>query len=324
MIFVGPPGSGKRTRIYALLRHLYGKEVDEGFTTGELSHEGITVPIVQSKVHTEVDLSKEGSRDRLVIGKIITSDASITKSTRCVIVYNAHKLSIEAQSALRRMMENCVAYCKIILVCHDTAGIIMPIQGRCARIRIASPTEEDIQKVLAKAYAMQGLGELEEHPMRMFSKSCGRDLTRALWMLQASFAQTDEHMMPINEPWKDFVTEVAGFIMTEKFDQRPKPYGDKISIELLYDKFYELIKTVPADVILLKLRDALGTHEFFKNESERSDMFRKCSFVIAELDGSSVPIVHLVAFASHVISQVWTIHKAQINRERVIELRKIV
>jgi len=324
MIFCGPPGSGKRTRVHALLRHLYPTEFNDA-DAQMLTHEGVTVPIIKSKYHSEVDLSSIGSKDRHIVDKLIVKEMGMTLETHVLVIYQANHLSMEAQSALRRTMETCVAFCKIILVCHDTAGIIQPIQGRCSRIRIPAPKTEEIEKVLSKAYELQGLGTLPQRSRELFAHGCDRDLTRAMWMLQASFAVSEtKNLILLEEPWKEMVETITHIICTKDFSIKPK-YGEKIPHEEVYEKLLELLKIVPAVTLLMQIRNSLLNKDMFKesNVSDRCDMIRLASLTAAAVSDSHEPILHLKSFCDHVIAQIFAQTKIKQNRLRVCEIKRM-
>lgn len=77
LLFVGPAGAGKRTRVLALLRSMFGEwAVDGTAKTTEFNIEGVQFPAIHSSVHTELDVlsSFKGSKDKVVIDKLMNSD----------------------------------------------------------------------------------------------------------------------------------------------------------------------------------------------------------------------------------------------------------
>ena len=77
LLFVGPPGSGKKTRVLALLRDMFGEwAVDGTAQTQELDIEGVRFPVITSSVHTELDVrsSFKGTKDKAIIDRLMNSD----------------------------------------------------------------------------------------------------------------------------------------------------------------------------------------------------------------------------------------------------------
>ena len=75
----GPPGAGKKTRIMALLREMYGNGVDrlriEHQTYETPSKKKIDVSTIASNYHIEVNPSDAGIYDRVVIQELIKTTA---------------------------------------------------------------------------------------------------------------------------------------------------------------------------------------------------------------------------------------------------------
>ena len=76
----GPPGAGKKTRIMALLRELYGNGIDrlrfEHQTFEAPSKRKLEIVTIASNYHIEVNPSDVGIYDRVVIQELIKNTAS--------------------------------------------------------------------------------------------------------------------------------------------------------------------------------------------------------------------------------------------------------
>ena len=77
---------------------------------------------------------------------------------------------------------------RLILLANSTSNIIAPIRSRCLLVRVAAPTEEEIQGVLARAGKKEGYKSCEALEARIARES-GRNLRRALLMFEAVHAQ---------------------------------------------------------------------------------------------------------------------------------------
>ncbi|VEL12372.1 unnamed protein product [Protopolystoma xenopodis] len=134
LLFYGPPGSGKKTRIHCVLRELYGPGVDRmriehhDFVTP--SKKKIEISSVSSNYHLEVNPSDVGIYDRIVIQELIKNMASTgqldtgqQKDFKIVVLHEVDRLSRDAQHALRRTMEKYIASCRLILCAESTSKI---------------------------------------------------------------------------------------------------------------------------------------------------------------------------------------------------------
>jgi replication factor C subunit 3/5 len=155
----GPSGSGKKTRIMALLQRIYGNgahklKLDKrSFTTP--SNRVIDINMVSSPHHIELCPGDAGLNDRFVVQEVIKEMASnralnFKKGTefKIVILHEADRLSKQAQSGLRRTMEKYAATCRLILVCNSPSKLMEPVRSRCLGIRVPAPTIDEVRKTL--------------------------------------------------------------------------------------------------------------------------------------------------------------------------------
>ncbi|KAJ3283855.1 Replication factor C (RF-C) subunit, partial [Blyttiomyces sp. JEL0837] len=154
MLFYGPPGAGKKTRIMAVLKEIFGNGVEKlkidsrTFTTA--SNRKLDVNIIASNYHIELTPSDVGMYDRLVIQDLIKEigqtqqvDSSAKRHFKVVVLNEADGLTKDAQHALRRTMEKYMGNLRVILCCNTTSKIIAPIRSRCLLVRVAAPTDAE-------------------------------------------------------------------------------------------------------------------------------------------------------------------------------------
>ena len=93
----GPPGAGKKTRVMALLRELYGAGVDrlriEHQSFLSPSKKKIEIITLASNYHIEVNPSDVGIQDRVVIQELIKTVAS------------AQQLNAEGQRSFKELIK---------------------------------------------------------------------------------------------------------------------------------------------------------------------------------------------------------------------------
>lgn len=69
-----------------------------------------------------------------------------------VVLTEVDRLSRDAQHALRRTMEKYMATCRLILVCNSTSKVIPAIRSRCLGIRVAAPSQEEVNITMLIIY----------------------------------------------------------------------------------------------------------------------------------------------------------------------------
>ena len=164
LMFYGPPGAGKKTRIMSLLREIYGPgsqrlRLDKRtFTTP--SKKSIDINMISSNYHIEISPGDAGINDRYVVQEVIkemaanrnisSAAASVTGGAtgaagaaadggsgsgrkkidyKVVVLVEVDKLSRQAQAALRRTMEKYSASCRLILCCNNQSKVIDPVRS---------------------------------------------------------------------------------------------------------------------------------------------------------------------------------------------------
>lgn len=130
LLFYGPSGGGKKTRISCLLRELFGpgaEKIRVNQKTMKLKSKVIEISTLQSNYHIEMTPAEAGNNDRAIIQEVIkelaqssnivsigqSNDQQANRSHdrhdrptyKIVILNEVDRLSMGAQQALRRTME---------------------------------------------------------------------------------------------------------------------------------------------------------------------------------------------------------------------------
>jgi len=256
LLLSGPSGCGKRTRVSATLRELYGAGAErlriEHQTYEASSGRKVEVTTVASNYHIEVNPSDAGIYDRVVVQELIKTAAGAQqlnsdgqREFKVVVVNEADKLSKDAQHALRRTMEKYMATCRIFLVANSTSKVIPAIRSRCLIVRVAAPTAEQVAAVVQSVARKEGCTMPDTLAKRIAEKS-GRNLRRALLMAQACRVQQypfsdDQEVRDLD--WELYLRETAHHILR---DQTPA------QLLVVRQRLYELLThCIPADVIFV-------------------------------------------------------------------------
>ncbi|KAH8053038.1 hypothetical protein JL722_9703 [Aureococcus anophagefferens] len=244
LLFYGPSGAGKKTRIMALLRALYGAGAEKqrlehrDFKTP--TNKAIEVTTVASNYHIEINPSDAGNNDRYVVQEVIKEIAqsgSLHKGDKgrvgykVVLLVEVDRLTRQAQAASADDGEVHEQLPPHPLLQQPVQGH-RPLRSRCLGIRVAAPTEAEIVAATAPRAAT----------MRR------RNLRRAILSLEECKVQQypfdAAQAVPLPD-WEQYVVAIASDIAREQSPQR---------LLATRDKLYELLsKCIPADVILKTL-----------------------------------------------------------------------
>jgi replication factor C subunit 3/5 len=199
LLVYGPSGAGKKTRIVATLKELYGPGVEKIKIDARVfqttSNRKLEFNIVASVYHLEITPSDVGNYDRVVVQDLLKEvaqtqqvDLGAKQRFKVVVINEADHLTRDAQAALRRTMEKYSPNLRLILLANSTSNIIAPIRSRTLLVRVAAPTETEICSVLKNVGKKEGWKEVESLNQRI-AKDSGRNLRKALLMFEAVHAQ---------------------------------------------------------------------------------------------------------------------------------------
>lgn len=235
LLFYGPPGAGKKTRVLAFLSKHFGTGVDklkaEHKAIKVSDSKEVEVALLVGPNHVEVNPSEAGTYDRAVCMSLIKDVASSvavdhgadSRRFKVIIINDADALSRGAQQALRRTMEKASHNCRIILVANTTGKLIEPLRSRCLGVRVPAPTVEDVAATLgtiAKAEAFA----LPPDVATAIATGARRNLRRAILNLETCRAISNP--LPraaesvILPDWEVLVRALAEAIHTSQSPQR--------------------------------------------------------------------------------------------------------
>ncbi|KAF2116705.1 P-loop containing nucleoside triphosphate hydrolase protein [Lophiotrema nucula] len=233
LLVYGPSGAGKKTRIVATLKELYGPGVEKIKIDARVfqttSNRKLEFNIVASVYHLEITPSDVGNFDRVVVQDLLKEvaqtqqvDLGAKQRFKVVVINEADHLTRDAQAALRRTMEKYSPNLRLILLANSTSNIIAPIRSRTLLVRVAAPTEEEICTVLKKVGSKEGWKEVQGLNKRI-ARDSGRNLRRALLMYEAVHAQNENVTDTTNIPppdWEALIAQVADKIVQERSPAR--------------------------------------------------------------------------------------------------------
>ncbi|KAL5033842.1 Subunit of heteropentameric Replication factor C (RF-C) [Batrachochytrium dendrobatidis] len=171
LLLYGPPGTGKTSIILALARQLYGANGLKGRLLELNASDERGIDVIREKVKNFAKITVSAAHSNAPPYKIIVLD-------------EADSLTTDAQSALRRIMENYSKITRFCLICNYVSRIIDPLASRCAKLRfkpIPMPIViERLELICSNEKLSFAPGALD-----FLATSCAGDLRKAITLLQS-------------------------------------------------------------------------------------------------------------------------------------------
>lgn len=167
LLFHGPAGTGKTAIAHAFCRDLYGDEWRANVKEMNASND------------RGIDVVREDIVEFARLGP--SGDAPF----KVIFLDEADQLTKEAQTALRRTMEDWSDVTRFILSCNYPNQIIDPLQSRCAPFRFKRIGDEAMATLIQNVVDGEGL-EVEEGAITALMRYANGDARRAITTLQGA------------------------------------------------------------------------------------------------------------------------------------------
>jgi len=168
LLFSGSAGVGKTSTAICISRDILGKHwKDYSLELNASDERGIGM--VREKVKK---FSRFAGLDTEIPFKIIILD-------------EADEMTSDAQTALRRIIEDTAKYCRFILIANNLSKIIEPIQSRCVVFKFTRISNKEISSQL-KFIAQKEKIKADEKGLETISDYVDGDIRHAINILQAA------------------------------------------------------------------------------------------------------------------------------------------
>jgi len=191
LMFSGSAGVGKTTTALCISRQILG-EYAKDYTLELNASDERGIGMVREKV-------KKFSRFA----------GMVDVPFKIIILDEADEMTSDAQTALRRIIEDTAKYCRFILIANNISKIIDPIQSRCATFKFTSIPEEDMINHLESIAKKEKVKSDKKGLKAIYNYSEG-DLRHAINLMQATAS--------IGEISEDNVKLSAGLTKTSDVD----------------------------------------------------------------------------------------------------------
>ena len=278
LLFYGPPGTGKTTTILALANELFGpKKFKERILELNASDDrGINA------VRTDIITFA-----RTVVGNPDKSFKS--PPFKILILDEADAMTPDAQSALRKVMEETSAITRFCIICNYVDKIIDPLISRCMMFRFMSISRETMKTRLKYIAKKEGL-DIEDDIYDVIMDVVNGDLRKGIMLLQnMKYIYNINKSISVNDVY-DLVGCAPNNMVTQLI---------KICKGTSSTKIIELAKTYcsfgyPIENLCEQICDAIIMDKSIKDKSKATIVF-KIAKVCNNLNDGSNEMIQLVS-----------------------------
>jgi len=167
LLFSGSAGVGKTTTALCLSRQILG-DYAKDYTLELNASDERGIGMVREKV-------KKFSRFA----------GMVDVPFKIIILDEADEMTSDAQTALRRIIEDAAKICRFILIANNVSKIIQPIQSRCAAFKFTSISEQDVIARLEEIAKKEKVKTDKKGLKAIYEYSEG-DLRHAINLMQAT------------------------------------------------------------------------------------------------------------------------------------------
>ena len=173
LLFAGPAGVGKTTTALCVAKGLLGKEWQRDTLELNASDE------------RGIKMVRERVKEFAAVMKLTTGNKEDNRPFRIIILDEADEMTPEAQTALRRIIEDSSRTTRFIIICNYLSQIIEPIQSRCVVFRFTRLANEDIVGHLKTICQKEGV-KYDDKALTQIYEATSGDLRHSINMLQAA------------------------------------------------------------------------------------------------------------------------------------------
>jgi replication factor C small subunit len=173
LLFAGPAGVGKTTTALCVAKGLLGEEWQRDTLELNASDE------------RGIKMVRERVKEFAAVMKLTTGNKEDNRPFRIIILDEADEMTPEAQTALRRIIEDSSRTTRFIFICNYLSQIIEPIQSRCVVFRFTRLANEDIVDHLKVICQKEGVKYDDKALTQIYAATSG-DLRHSINILQAA------------------------------------------------------------------------------------------------------------------------------------------
>jgi replication factor C subunit 2/4 len=171
LLFYGPPGTGKTSAVSAMVRQMFGPVVKDRVLELNASDER-GIDVVREKIKVFAKLAVGGLPPGFTCPPL-----------KIIVLDEADCMTSDAQSALRRTMEQHSRVTRFCIMCNYVSRIIDPITSRCAKFRF-SPLPATAMTSRLQHIAQQESVTFSDGALDALMLASAGDMRRAVSLMQ--------------------------------------------------------------------------------------------------------------------------------------------
>jgi replication factor C small subunit len=272
LLFTGAAGIGKTTTAICLAREILGDNWKRDTLELNASDE------------RGIKMVRERVKEFASIMKLSLNQSENERPFKIIILDEADEMTSDAQTSLRRIIEDSSKTTRFIFICNYLSHIIEPIQSRCVVFRFSKVPANEVVEYLKFICKNEGV-KFEEKALHKIYEHTNGDLRHSINILQAASTNGNINTLQVQNAigisGKSKISEIIKLALDSKFNE------SRIKLlELLY--VYGVSETD-----FLKYANEEIYNRDIKNISEISSMIAEYDY---RLSIGAHPEIQLAAF----------------------------
>ncbi|GKS62195.1 MAG: replication factor C small subunit [Candidatus Nitrosocosmicus sp.] len=210
LLFTGSAGTGKTTTALCLARKILGENWKRDTLELNASDE------------RGIKMVRERVKEFASIMKLSINQDTDDKPFKIILLDEADEMTSEAQTALRRIIEDSSKTTRFIFICNYLSHIIEPIQSRCVIFRFSRVSEDEIVEYLKNICKSEGV-KVEENALHKIYEHTNGDLRYSINILQAAAASGNVNVQQVQSAigisGRSKIAEIVNLAINSKFNE---------------------------------------------------------------------------------------------------------